>query len=74
MLLAVFRRGESTSASETPLVAFEVTEIDRVMSALVTRGVVFEGGVRQDGQIRWTAFHDSEDNLLELIQFAGPVS
>ena len=71
--LAVLRHGESTAASGTPLVAFEVDEIDRVMSALVTRGVVFEEGVHQDGQARWTAFHDSEDNLLELIQLAGPL-
>jgi catechol 2,3-dioxygenase-like lactoylglutathione lyase family enzyme len=71
--LAVFERSESTLESKTPLVAFEVDDIDAAMSALVARGVVFEGGVHQDGEARWTAFHDSEDNLLELIQFAGPV-
>ncbi len=71
--LAVLRRGESTTASGTPLVAFEVGEIDRVMSALVAHGVVFEGGVHQDGQARWVVFHDSEDNQLELIEFASPV-
>ena len=65
--LAVFERREPTAKSGTPLVAFEVDDIDAIMSALTARGVVFEGGVHQDGDARWTAFHDSEGNLLELV-------
>jgi catechol 2,3-dioxygenase-like lactoylglutathione lyase family enzyme len=67
--LAVFERSESTAKSGTPLVAFGVDDLDAVMSALTERGVLFEGGVHQDGDARWTAFHDSEGNLLELVQF-----
>lgn len=68
--LAVF--GCNVSEVESPpLVAFEVDDIDAAMAALTARGVVFEGGVRQDEQTHWTAFRDSEGNLLELIQFTG---
>ena len=68
--LAVFERGEPAAPTGTPLVAFGVDDISAVMSVLTARGVVFEGGVHQDGDARWTAFHDSEGNLLELVQFA----
>lgn len=71
--LAMFERSESTAASGTPVFAFGVDDLDVVMSALTARGVVFESGVHQDGEARWTAFHDSEGNLLELVQFAKQV-
>ena len=66
--LAVFDRGKSVVESATPLFAFEVDDMDAAMAALAARGVVF-GDVHKDGEARWTAFHDSEGNLLELIQF-----
>jgi methylmalonyl-CoA/ethylmalonyl-CoA epimerase len=72
--LAVFERGESFIASSAPLVAFEVEDIEADVAALMARGVVFEGGVRQDGEARWTAFRDSEGNELELIQFVAPAA
>ena len=72
--LAVFERGESFVASSAPLVAFEVDDLEADMAALAARGVVFEGGVRQDGEARWTAFRDSEGNELELIQFVAPAA
>ncbi len=68
--LAVFECSEPNAQSGTPLVAFGVDDLDAVVSALTARGVLFEGGVHRDGDARWTAFHDSEGNLLELVQFA----
>lgn len=71
--LAVFQRHMATVGSLTPLVAFDVDDLDAEMAMLKERGVVFDGGVRHDGTARWAAFHDSEGNLLELIHFAsGP--
>jgi len=69
--LAVFERGASGVESSTPLVAFEVDDVDAAMSALTARGVVFDDGVRHDNQARWTAFNDTEGNRLELVQFDG---
>jgi len=51
--LAVFERGAPVVEPATPLVAFEVDDIDAAMAALTARGVVFEGGVRGDGETRW---------------------
>ena len=68
--LAVFERSEMAAQSGVPLVAFGVDDLDAAMPVLTARGVVFESGVHQDGDARWTAFHDSEGNLLELVQFA----
>jgi len=68
--LAVFERNTLEVESPTPLVAFEVDDVDAAKATLTTRGVVL-GGVRQDEQTRWTSFRDSEGNLLELIQFTG---
>ena len=71
--LAVFQRDIAAVGSLTPLVAFDVEDLAAEMAMLKERGVVFEGGVRHDGAVRWAAFHDSEGNLLELIHFAsGP--
>jgi len=69
MFLAVFERGASDGNSTTPQVAFEVDDIEADMATLTARGIAFEGGVRQDGDAHWTAFRDSEGNLLELLQF-----
>ena len=66
--LAVFQREVSAVASPTPLIAFEVDDLDLAMTMLKERGVAFED-VRQDKEARWTAFRDSEGNRLELIQF-----
>ncbi len=65
--LAVFERGQS-DAMPTPLIAFEVDDLDAAMAALKERGVVFEG-VHQEKESRWIKFYDSEGNVLELIQF-----
>jgi catechol 2,3-dioxygenase-like lactoylglutathione lyase family enzyme len=65
--LAVFERGQS-DAMPTPLVAFEVDDLDAAMAMLKERGVVFEG-VHQEKEACWTKFSDSEGNMLELIQF-----
>ena len=69
--LAVFQRDMAAVGSLTPLVAFDVNDLDAEMAMLKERGVVFDGGVRHDGAVRWAMFHDSEGNLLELVQFAG---
>jgi catechol 2,3-dioxygenase-like lactoylglutathione lyase family enzyme len=72
--LAVFERGASVVEPATPLVAFEVDDIDAEMAALTARGVVFEGDVRGDGETRWVTFRDPDGNVLELIRFAYPVN
>ena len=69
--LAVFQRDMAAVGTLTPLVAFDVDDLDAEMAMLKERGVVFDGGVRHDDTVRWAMFHDSEGNLLELVQFGG---
>jgi predicted enzyme related to lactoylglutathione lyase len=70
--LAVFERKAADGESSTPLIAFQVDDIDAAMAMLTARGIAFDGGVRQDDQARWTAFRDSEGSSIELVQFAAP--
>jgi catechol 2,3-dioxygenase-like lactoylglutathione lyase family enzyme len=70
--LAVFERKAADGESSTPLIAFQVDDIDAAMALLTARGIAFDGGVRQDDQARWTAFRDSEGNWIELVHFAVP--
>jgi len=66
--MAVFQRSESEAKVSTPLVAFEVDDLDTAMAMLKERGVAFEG-VHQEKESCWIKFCDSEGNVLELIQF-----
>jgi catechol 2,3-dioxygenase-like lactoylglutathione lyase family enzyme len=72
MFLAVFERKAADSESSTPLIAFQVDDIDAAMAMLTARGIAFDGGVRQDDQARWTTFRDSEGNWIELVHFTVP--
>jgi catechol 2,3-dioxygenase-like lactoylglutathione lyase family enzyme len=71
LYLAVFERAILETESKTPLMAFEVDDLDTAMAALAARGVVFEDGIHQDGEAQWATFYDTEGNLLELVQFLG---
>ena len=67
--LAILGRNTPAAQSESPLAAFEVDDLNAAMATLTAHGVSFDGAVHEESEARWASFHDSEGNLLELIQF-----
>ena len=53
-------------------VGFNITEpIEKVVAELKKRGVVFEGGIKDDGPVKLAFFSDPDGNELYLCEYKG---
>ena len=69
----------ATAPSEHTVLGFAVTDVDRVIASLTSRGVAFErfdgfahdnnGAVLTPGGARVAWFRDPDGNLLSVVQF-----
>jgi catechol 2,3-dioxygenase-like lactoylglutathione lyase family enzyme len=66
----VFKSSGKPSGDHTQL-GFTVTNIEDVVAELRQRGVEFEGEIGDMGGLKNAFFHDSEGNLIGLVEFVG---
>lgn len=60
---------EYRAGDELDHIAFEVDDLDRVLSELSEKGVVPVSGVRESERSRWTCISDPSGIWIELFQY-----
>lgn len=64
---------QDTESPPFPSIAFAVEDLDAAVEHLLVHGVELPWGIETNSGTRWVKFRDPAGNLIELVQFDGPL-